>query len=186
MKMFLRILCVSFVVGSLFLWTGSVSAAGSFKIGGGMFFDNSIPGGHISIDIPVGEGSFVISPFADIFHKSETKLYGGGINALIKRPAGESSQFYIGGGGGLANVKIEVSAGTATVSASKTGAMANVVAGLEFGVGEKASIFAQGKWIGTFGGSTNVNLAGTATPLPVDLSLRNFAIEAGVSFSFGE
>jgi hypothetical protein len=57
---------------------------------------------------------------------------------------------------------------------------------LEFGVGEKASIFAQGKWIGTFGGSTNVNLAGTATPLSVDLSLRNFAIEAGVSFSFGE
>jgi len=146
----------------MFLAAGSASAAGAFKIGAGMFFDNNTPGAHLSIDIPVGEGSFAISPFADIFHKSEQKIYGGGLNFLIKRPVGESSQWYAGVGGGFASVK--------TLNGSSSGAMADVVVGLEFGVSEKAAIFSQGKWIGTFGGS----------------SVRNFALQAGVSFGFGE
>ena len=188
MRSFFKVLVVGCVAGFLIFAAGSADA-GSFKIGGGMFFDNSIPGAHLSVDIPVGEGSFAISPFADIFHKSESKIYGGGLNALIRKPAGESSTFYIGAGGGLASVKVEASAGGATASASKTSGMANVVAGLEFGVSEKAAIFAQGKWIGTFGGSSttaNVSVGGTTVAVPIDLQIRHFALQAGVSFSFGE
>jgi hypothetical protein len=188
MRSFFKVLVVGCVAGFLIFAAGSADA-GSFKIGGGMFFDNNIPGAHLSVDIPVGEGSFAISPFADFFHKSESKIYGGGLNALIKKPAGESSTFYFGAGGGLANVKVEASVPGATASASKTSAMANVVAGLEFGVSEKTSIFAQGKWIGTFGGSdatANVSVAGTTVTVPIDLQIKHFALEAGVAFSFGE
>ena len=161
MKTFFKIAIALCVVGLL-----SVSpawAGGTFRIGGGVYFDETVPGGHLSIDIPVGGGKFAISPFADIFSKDILKIYGGGVNIMLKREAGEKSTVYFGAGGGVASVDV-------AKAGSKTQSMGNAVVGLEFSVGEKASIFVQGKWIGTFG----------------DYELRNFAGQAGVSFSFGE
>jgi hypothetical protein len=166
MKMFVRVLCVSCMVGSMFLAAGSASAAGAFKIGGGIYFEETTPGGHISIDIPVGEGSFMISPFADLFHKSELKLYSGGVNILMKKPAGESGQIYYGVGGGFSKVEVTDQG----VSVSKTEAMANGVLGFEFSVSDRAAIFLQGKYIATFG----------------DIKARNGAVTAGIAFGFGE
>ena len=147
-------------------FAASANAAGMIKVGGGIYFDENPIGGMISVDIPVGEGGLAISPFGEVFYKDILKLYNGGVNVIMKRPAGENAKIYFGAGGGFSKVEIDLG----IVSASSSEFMADGVAGIEFSVGESMAIFAQGKWIGTFG----------------DAEARNFAAQAGIAFSFGE
>ncbi len=49
-------------VAILALSASSVWAQGAFRIGGGMYFDDNMPGGSIAVDIPIGEGNLAISP----------------------------------------------------------------------------------------------------------------------------
>ena len=169
------------------LFLGSPASAGSFKAGGGMFFNNNEPGGGISVDL--GDEGLALSPFVDYFGKSGSRFFGGGLNVVAKRAGGEQSQLYIGVGGGIASVDVEESSAGITGSASKTQAMADLVLGLEFDLHENIGGFLQVKWLGTFGGG-RVDITGqvegrTVTiPDAIDLELRNFATQAGITIGF--
>jgi len=181
---FLMVVCCVFT-----LTADARAEGGTFKIGGGMFFDNNIPGGNLSLDFPIGEGKLALSPFVDVFYKSESKLYDGGLNLLWNFGSGDSGNFYLGAGAGVGYVDIGVGVPGASVSASKTQFAADVVAGFSFGSSESLSFYAQGKWIGVFGGGSSnatVNIAGLGTTtVPVDLELRNFAVQVGLNVPMG-
>ncbi len=169
------------------LFLSSPASAGSFKAGGGMFFNNNEPGGGISVDL--GDEGLALSPFVDYFGKSGSRFFGGGLNVVAKRAGGEQSQLYICVGGGIASVDVEESSAGITGSASKTQAMADLVLGLEFDLHENIGGFLQVKWLGTFGGG-RVDITGqvegrTVTiPDAIDLELRNFATQAGITIGF--
>ena len=157
------------------------SAGGAFKFGGGVFLDDNVPGINAAVDLPVREGIASISIFSDVFSKSTTKIFAGGVN-LLKKEARETADrnvtLYFGGGGGIGRVEVTV----LSVSASKVQAMADALIGMEYPLGEKAMIFGQVKWIGIFGGEAEIAVGGTSIGETVDLSVRHFAIEVGVGF----
>ncbi len=169
------------------LFSGYTASAGSFKAGGGIFFNKNEPGGGISVDL--GDEGLALSPFVDYFGKSGFRLFGGGLNIVAKRAGGEQSQLYIGVGGGIASVDVEESSAGITGSASKTQALADFVLGIQFDLHDNVGGFVQVKWLGTFGGG-RVDITGqvegrTVTiPDAIDLELRNFAIQAGISIDF--
>ncbi len=160
---------------------------GSFKAGAGIFFNNNEPGGGVSVDL--SDAGLGLSPFADYFGNSGSSVFGGGLNIVAKRAGGEQSQLYIGVGGGIASVEVEESSAGITGSASKTQAMADFVLGIEFDLHENVGGYLQVKWLGTFGGG-RVDITGevegrTVTiPDAIDLELRSFAAQAGVSIGF--
>lgn len=162
-------------------------SAGTFRAGGGMFFNNSEPGGSISVDL--GDKGMMLSPYVDFFGKSGSRIFGGGLNLVVKRSGGEQSQLFIGLGGGIASVRLEESSSGITGSASKTQAMADFALGVEFDLHENFGGFVQVKWLGTFGGG-RVDITGqvegrTVTiPDAIDLELRNFAVQAGITVGF--
>ena len=163
------------------------ASAGTFRAGGGMFFNDNEPGGSISVDL--GDKGMMLSPYVDLFGKSGSRIFGGGLNLVVKRSGGEQSQLYIGLGGGIASVRMEESSSGITGSASKTQAMADFVLGVEFDLRENVGGFVQVKWLGTFGGG-RVDIRGqvegrTVTiPDAIDLELRNFAVQAGITVGF--
>ncbi len=152
-----------------------------------MFFNNYVPGGGVSVDL--GDEGLALSPFVDYFGKSGFRFFGGGLNLVVKRAGGEQSQLYIGVGGGVASVNVEESSAGITDSASKTQAMADFVMGMEFSLNENLGGFLQVKWLGTFGGG-RVDISGqvegrTVTiPDAIDLELRDFAAQAGITVGF--
>ncbi len=164
-KMFLAFaICMVGVLAVSF--TSASAREATVKIGGGVFFDESLFGGNAQVDIPVAmDGKINVSPFVDAYvSKSWFKVVGGGLNLVYKVPAGETGKFFVGAGGGFGQVRLSGLDGT--------GAMANVQIGGEFEVSEKISIFGQGRWLGFWGGTD-------------DLEPRNFAIEAGIAFNLG-
>ena len=160
---------------------------GSFKAGAGIFFNNNEPGGGVSVDL--SDAGLGFSPFLDHFRNSGSRVFGGGLNVVAKRAGGAQSQLYIGAGGGIASVEAEESSAGITGSASKTQAMADFVLGIEFDLHENVGGFLQVKWLGTFGGG-RVDITGevegrTVTiPDAINLELRSFAAQAGVSIGF--
>ena len=162
-------------------------SAGTFRASGGMFFNNNEPGGGISVDL--GDKGMMLSPYVDFFGKSGSRIFGGGLNLVVKRSGGEQSQLYVGLGGGIASVRMEESSSGITGSASKSQAMADFVLGVEFDLHENVGGFVQVKWLGTFGGG-RVDITGqvegrTVTiPDAIDLELRNFAVQAGITVGF--
>lgn len=162
-------------------------SAGTFRIGGGMFLNKNEPGGGVSVD--PGDGGMVLSPFVDYFGKSGSRYFGGGLNLVFKRAGGEESQLYMGLGGGIASVNVEESSAGITGSASKTQAMADLVLGVEFDLRENFGGFIQVKWLGTFGGG-RVDITGSVDgrtvtiPDEINLELRNFAVQTGITVGF--
>ena len=163
------------------------ASAGTFRVGGGMFFNNNEPGGGVSIDL--GDEGMMFSPFVDYFGNSGSRVFGGGLNLVAKRSGGEQSQLYLGLGGGIASVNAEESSAGITGSASKTQAMADFVLGVEFDLHEKVGGFVQVKWLGTFGGGRvdiTGSIEGRAVTIPdaINLEFRNFAATAGITLGF--
>lgn len=160
---------------------------GSFKAGAGIFFNDNEPGGGVSVDL--GDAGLGFSPYVDYFGNSGLRVFGGGVNIVAKRAGGAQSQLYLGVGGGIASVEVEETSAGITGSASKTQAMADFVLGIEFDLHENIGGFFQVKWLGTFGGG-RVDITGqvdgrTVTiPDAINLELRNFAAQAGVSIGF--
>ena len=130
------------------LFLSSPASAGSFKAGGGMFFNNNEPGGGISVDL--GDEGLALSPFVDYFGKSGSRFFSGGLNIVAKRAGGEQSKLYIGVGGGIASVDVEESSAGITGSASKTQALADFVLGIEFDLHDNIGGFL-GRQIGNCG-----------------------------------
>ncbi|MDE2998323.1 MAG: hypothetical protein OXU79_04505 [Gemmatimonadota bacterium] len=169
------------------LFASVPSSAGTFRVGGGMFFNKNEPGGGVSVDL--GDNGMMLSPYMDYFGRSGSRFFGGGLNLVAKRAGGEQSRLYLGLGGGIASVNVEESSAGITGSASKTQAMADLVLGVEFDLLETVGGFIQVKWLGTFGGG-RVDITGSVEgrtvtiPNEINLELRNFAVQTGVTVGF--
>lgn len=180
-------LLFALVTATTVLSASAPASAGTFKVGGGMFFNNNEPGGGVSVDL--GDEGMMLSPYLDYFGKSGARFFGGGLNLVVSRAGGEQSQLYLGLGGGIASVSVEESSAGITGSASKTQAMADFVMGVEFDLHEDVGGFIQVKWLGTFGGG-RVDIAGSVDgrtvtiPDAINLELRNFAVQTGISVGF--
>ena len=177
MKRMIGIALVVFLVGFVLYVSPASAREATVKVGGGIYFDESLIGGNFQVDIPVAkEGKVNISPFVDAYvSKSWFKVAGGGLNLLYKGQAGESGKIFFGAGGGIGQVRLQGENGT--------GGMANALLGGEFAASEKISIFIQGRWIAVFGGEAKVS-SGLFTRT-LDLDARHFAIEGGISFNVG-
>jgi len=166
MKTFMRVLMGVAVVALL---VGQSEAQVEIKVGGGLILDNSRWGGHVSVDIPVGDTNpTFLSPFAEFYR---TSLGGGahinempiGANLLYK--AAFSEQYgvvYFGVGGGLF---------LARGAASATEPMVTAGGGLTVDVSETLGIFAQGRWFRAFttGSKNDVSLhVGLSFKIPED------------------
>ncbi len=163
----------------------------ALNVGGGIHFDENSPGINVALDLPLA-GDIVVSPFVDFFFKSDSKVYGTGINLLLKRPAGGRGWVYIGGGGGLGYYKsvrdYVPTGGTVAekISASKTQVMGNAVFGMDFSASEKAMLFVQFKWMPMLGSEQTLTLSdGTNATVKLEAK-QSYAIQLGVSYQFGE
>jgi hypothetical protein len=184
----------SVIVFAFMLSVGAAHAQRTMKFGAGVHLDENTPGIMAAVDIPLGDGVLGVSPFIDLFSKAGSQIISGGLNALIKKAEGKA-WVYIGGGGGFGYIKsdAEYMGGGATqkVSASKTQGMANGIVGVEYWGSDKISVFAQARFIALFGGSgTMVPLVPPAdsdgsTTFDVDLAVRSFAFQLGLSLKFG-
>lgn len=167
MKTVIRILAGLAVV--VFL-TGQSQAQVDVKVGGGMLVDNSRWGGHLSVDIPIGDlHPTFLSPFVEFYRKA---LGGGdhlneipfGASLLYKAPFSEQyGVVYFGIGAGMflargpsVNVTNAVGNVIDTVSISATNAIVTAGGGLNVDVSDSMGLFVQGKWFRAFtSGSKN-------------------------------
>lgn len=178
------------------LTTSTAWAQHALKLGAGVHFDEQTPGIGLAYDISASEGLVAFSPFIDFFTKSENRVFGGGLNLVVKRPTGEKGIIYFGGGGGIGSVtskrEFDVDIGETTdqsletVEASRTQAMVTVLAGLEFATTERASVFLQGKWIGMYSGDPEVIRLSSGQEVAPELDVKSFAFQIGLSLNIGQ
>lgn len=168
----------------------------ALKLGAGIHLDEQTPGIGLAYDISASEGLVAFSPFVDFFSKSESRVFGGGLNLVVKRPAGENGIIYFGGGGGIGSVtskrEFDVDIGDTTdqsletVEASRTQAMVTLLFGLEFATTERASVFLQGKWIGMYSGDPEVIRLSSGQEVAPELDIKSFAFQIGLSLNIGQ
>jgi len=171
MKTFMRVLMGIVVV---VLLVGQSEAQIDIKVGGGLILDNTRWGGHLSVDIPIGDTHpTFLSPFVEFyrstpgpnFHINEIPL---GANLLYKAPFSEQyGVVFFGIGGGLflargTSFPVYDLAGNVidTVSSSVTEPMITAGGGLTIDMSETLGIFAQGRWFRAFttGSKNDVSL----------------------------
>ena len=165
MKLFMRVVMGLAVV---VLLVGQSEAQVDVKVGGGLLLDNSRWGGHVSVDIPIGDTHpTYLSPFFEFYR---TNLGGGanlneipvGANLLYKAPFSEQyGVVYFGIGGGMFLARGAASANEPMVTAG---------GGLLLDASESLGIFVQGRWFRAF-----------ATGSKNEVSLH-----VGLSFKLGE
>lgn len=121
------------------------------KVGGGMVFENSIPGGALAVDFHIPHKPLVISFAADYFKGSGHTSVPFSIKALLRTHLGPNVAAYLGGGGGLIYAKSDGATGTTeshlaakaagTEGHSSTDALAAAVAGLDINVSPGMGVF---------------------------------------------
>ncbi|MCE2440716.1 MAG: hypothetical protein J4F39_14960 [Candidatus Latescibacteria bacterium] len=194
MQALIRVLIV--ICLTAMLATSTAWAQHALKLGAGIHFDEQTPGIGLAYDISASEGLVAFSPFVDFFSKSESRVFGGGLNLVVKRPTGENGIIYFGGGGGIGSVtskrEFDVDIGETTdrsletVEASRTQAMVILLAGLEFATTERASVFLQGKWIGMYSGDPDVIRLSSGQEVAPELDIKSFAFQIGLSLNIGQ
>ena len=194
MQALIRVLIV--ICLTAMLATSTAWAQHALKLGAGIHFDEQTPGIGLAYDISASEGLVAFSPFVDFFSKSESRVFGGGLNLVVKRPTGENGIIYFGGGGGIGSVtskrEFDVDIGETTdrsletVEASRTQAMVTLLAGLEFATTERASVFLQGKWIGMYSGDPDVIRLSSGQEVAPELDIKSFAFQIGLSLNIGQ
>ena len=189
---------VLLVIGfTAMITTSTAWAQHALKLGAGIHLDEETPGLGLAYDINASEGLVAFSPFVDFFSKSETKVFGGGLNLIVKRPVGEKGIIYFGGGGGVGSVtstrEFEIESEEETtaptderVEASRTQAMVDVLIGLEFATTERASVFLQAKWIGMYSGEPEVYSLSDGREVAPELDVKSFAFQVGLSINLGQ
>ena len=158
-----------------------------------MFLDGDLPGVCASVDVPLGGSGAAFSPFADVYFKAGDRVAAFGAHMVFRRPAGQKSWMYIGGGGGFGNVKSEkhetdylpdLQVDNILV-AKKTVPMASAVLGMEYASTERTSMFIQGRWIAMLGGSDTKVLLSDGTERGAHLDVKHVAVNVGLAVHFG-
>ena len=155
-----KILVVLAVALCLVAIQTTANAQVDIRVGGGLIFDNTVPGGGAAVDIALTE-SIQISPFADYFHKNSTDIIPLGVNVKLTGPLGESDAlFYVGVGGGMVRVDTGTSVNKLLIDA---------VGGIDYPATEKIYIYMEGRYMWA-----------------ADDALNDVAAFAGIKFSVGE
>jgi hypothetical protein len=176
--------------------TSTAWAQHALKLGAGIHLDEETPGIGLAYDFNASEGLVAFSPFLDFFSKSTNRVFGGGLNLIVKRPVGEKGIFYFGAGGGVGSVtstrEFDVDIGETTdaslekIEASRTQAMVDVLIGMEFATTERASVFLQAKWIGMYSGKPDVIVLSSGQEVAPALDVKSFAFQVGLSINIGQ
>ena len=166
---------------------GRADAQLDVKIGGGALLDPTRGGGHLSIEIPIGDlYPTYLAPFVEYYRKNGISEIPAGVSLIYKAPLSDRyGTVFFGVGGGVLHARgfpvIEVLIdGTRVflidpatgdfVTGKSTEALIAVAGGMRFDVSEGIGAFVQGRWFRAFAsGSTN-----------------NFGFHAGLMFSLGE
>lgn len=130
------------------LLSGQSAAQVDVKVGGGLLVDNTRWGGHLSVDIPVGDTyPTYLSPFIEFYRTSlapGSNLNEIPVGASILYKAAFSEQYgvvFFGVGGGMFLARGAASASEPMVTAG---------GGLMFDVSDSMGLFVQGKWFRAF------------------------------------
>ncbi len=158
---------------------GRANAQVDVKAGGGLLFDPTRWGGHLAIEIPIGDTyPTYLAPFVEFYRKIGISEIPAGISLIYKAPLSDRyGTVFFGAGGGVLHARgfpllIDTVLGPVITdeTGTRTEAMIAAGGGVLFDVAERAGVFVQGRWFRAFAsGSTN-----------------NFALHAGLEFSLGE
>ena len=181
MKCMIRVAILVAVMGVMY---GRADAQVDIKVAGGGVLDPTRVGGHLSIDIPIGDTyPTYISPFVEFYSKSGIDEIPAGISLIYKAPFSDRyGTVFFGVGGGMiyargfplidsifGNFIIDQATGQVATGTSSE-AMLSVLGGLRLDVADRVGVIVQGRWFRAFAtGSTN-----------------NIALHAGLAFTLGE
>lgn len=177
---------VSFFTMVAFL--GRTDAQLDVKIGGGALLDPTRGGGHLSIEVPIGDlYPTYLAPFVEFYRKDGISEIPAGVSLVYKAPLSDQyGTVFFGVAGGVLHARgfpvivdvlidgtvlylVDTTTGD-FVRETSTEALIAVAGGMRFDVSEGIGAFVQGRWFRAFAsGSTN-----------------NFGIHAGLMFSLGE
>ena len=134
--------------------------ATSIKVGGGTLFDPSRLGGHLSIEIPLGDDyPTYLAPYVELYRKDKINEIPIGAILLYKAPLSDligTVFFGVGGGVLLARGPTWDIPGLGTFKISATEGIISAGGGLRIDVQERIGIFVQARWFKAFAsGSKN-------------------------------
>ena len=162
-----------FAILMLLLVIPQNTEAVSLKAGGGMLFDPTRWGGHLSLEIPLGsDHPTYLAPFVEFYQKSQVKEIPIGISLLYKAPLSELlGTIYFGVGGGVFLSRVTFTDQVlGTVKLSRTEPMISVTGGIRLDVSDRMGLYTQVYLLRPFEtGSTTV-----------------FGVQAGLHFEIGE
>ena len=175
---------------------GRADAQVDVKVGGGALFDPTRGGGHLSIDIPIGDlYPTYLAPFVEYYRRTitlvatdktlETEIPAG-VSLVYKAPLSDRyGTVFFGVAGGVLHTRgspiVEVlldgrvvyAVDTETrevITETSTEALIAVAGGMRFDVSGSVGAFVQGRWFRAFASGTT----------------NNFGVQAGLMFSLGE
>lgn len=152
---------------ALVLLVGQSDAQVEVKAAGGLLLDPSRWGGHVSVDIPIGDTyPTFLSPFVEFYRKSGINAIPVGLNLLYKAPFSEEyGMIYFGAGGGLYRVSGTITlrdlSGNpiATIKDTSNQGMITVLGGLQIDFSDAVGVFAQGRWFRAFASGAKYEVA---------------------------
>ena len=152
-KLSLLLIAVAFCASAT-----AASAQVALRAGGGMIFDGSQPGGHVSVIVPFSDKPAGLMIAADYYKKSGVTTVPISARGLYSIPAGEKASIYLGVGSGLIYSKVDVG----VVSASTTKGLISGVGGLKISSSEKVGFFGEISLERALTSGAKNNLAGKA------------------------
>ena len=181
---------------SMVAFFGRADAQLDVKIGGGALLDPTRGGGHLSIEVPIGDlYPTYLAPFVEYYRRTITLAatdktlkteIPAGVSLVYKAPLSDRyGTVFFGVAGGVLHTRgspiVEIlfdgttvyAIDTATgevVTETSTEALIAVAGGMRFDVSEGIGAFVQGRWFRAFASGTT----------------NNFGIHAGLMFSLGE
>ncbi|MCZ6635122.1 MAG: hypothetical protein O7G87_17120 [bacterium] len=132
----------------------------SIKVGGGALFDPVRWGGHLSIELPLGDTyPTYLAPYVEFYSKDQINEIPIGATLLYKAPFSDlvgTVFFGVGGGVLLARSPTLTIPGIGTFKISETQGIISAGGGLRIDIQERIGIFAQARWFKAFApGSKN-------------------------------
>ena len=153
------------------------------KAAGGLVLDPSRWGGHVSVEIPLGDTyPTYIAPFFELYRKDGVNLIPTGLSLIYKAPFTQLvGTIYFGVGGGVVMTRGTVGALTITdpilgtitfpeFDVSSTDPVITVGGGVRFDLSETLGVFVQTRWFRAFKSN----------------SRSEVALHAGLRFQLGE
>ncbi len=160
---------------------GRADAQVDVKAGGGLLFDPTRWGGHLSVEVPIGDTyPTYLASFVEFYRKDGVSEIPAGLGLTYKAPLSDRyGTVFFGVGGGILHARgfplLIIDPIRGAIPSGETGstteAMIAVGGGVRFDVAGRMGVFVQGRWFRAFasGGFPN-----------------NFALHTGLKFSLGE